>query len=141
MTSKAEKFEKQIKRIHDALIQDHAAVTWNDKIPDPDNPTQLRQIDITVKRNGEITHIECRSHQVPQGSKWVEELYGRKVSLQAVAMIGVSDSGFTKGAIKKAKRLGVFLCNLGQLSTEGIESWGKKTNRGEKLHAERRRYG
>jgi len=127
MTSKAEKFEKQIKRIHDALIQDHAEVTWNDKIPDPDNPDQLRQIDITVKRNGEITHIECRSHQVPQGSKWVEELYGRKVSLQAVAMIGVSDSGFTKGAIKKAKRLGVFLCNLSQLSAEGIESWGKKT--------------
>ena len=56
MTLKAEKFEKQIKRIHDALVQDHAEVKWNDKIPDPDNPKQLRQIDITVKKNGEIIH-------------------------------------------------------------------------------------
>ena len=128
MTSKAEKFEKQIKRIHDALVQDHAEVIWNDRIPDPDNPSQLRQIDITVKKsNGKVIHIECRSHKDPQGTKWVEELFGRKVSLQATAMIGASDSGFSEGAIKKAKKLGIFLCNLGELSKEEIQSWGNKT--------------
>ena len=128
MTSKAENFEKQIKRIHDALVQDHAEVVWNDKIPDPDNPSQLRQIDITVKKdNGEIIHIECRSHKVPQGTKWVEELFGRKVSLHATAMIGVSDSGFSDGAIKKANKLGIFLCNLDELSEETIKTWGSKT--------------
>ena len=127
MTSASDEFEKQIKRINDVLVQDHAEVTWNDKIPDPDNPKQPRQIDITIRRNGEITHIECRDHKVPQGSKWIEELYGRKISLQAIAMVGVSSSGFTEGAIKKAKRLGIFLYNLSNLTDNEIQSWGKKT--------------
>ncbi len=64
---------------------------------------------------------------VPQGSKWIEELFGRKISLHATAMVGVSSSGFTEGAIKKAKRLGVFLCNLSELTDNEIKSWGKKT--------------
>lgn len=125
--SKAKEFEKQIARIYKVLTDDFAEVTWNDKIPDPDNPKQLRQIDITIKRNNEITHIECRSHNVPQNTKWIEELYGRKVSLQATSMIAVSDSCFTKGAIQKAKKLGIFLCKLSKLSEIEIKNWGKKS--------------
>jgi len=127
MSVASDEFEKQIKRIHDVLLQDTAIVTWNDKIPDPDNPKQSRQIDITIKKDGEITHIECREHKDPQNTKWIEELYGRKISLQATAMIGVSSSGFTEGAIKKAKRLGIFVCNLEGLTREEIKSWGDKT--------------
>lgn len=127
MSSASKEFELQIKRINDVLVQDHADVTWNDRIPDPDNPKQPRQIDITIRRNGDLTHIECRDHKVPQGSKWIEELYGRKISLNAFAMVGVSSSGFTEGAIKKAKRLGIFLCNLSSLTDKEVQSWGKKT--------------
>ena len=127
MTKASEEFEKQVKRINDVLVQDYAEVTWNDKIPDPDNPKQLRQIDITLKKNNEITHIECRDHKIPQGVKWIEELSGRKVSLQAFAMIAVSSSGFTEGAVKKAKKLGIYLCNLKNLTNQEIQSWGKKT--------------
>lgn len=127
MTIESDNFEKQIKRIHDVLVQDHGEVTWNDRIPDPDNPEQPRQIDITVRINDEMIHIECRHHKEKQNSKWVEELFGRKVSLIATAMIGVSSSGFTEGAIKKAKRLGIFLCNLNQVTETEITSWGKKT--------------
>jgi len=127
MTKISEEFEKQIKRIHDVLIQDSAVVTWNDKIPDPHNPKQSRQIDITIKKENEITHIECRDHKEPQNTKWIEELFGRKVSLQATAMIAVSSSGFTEGAIIKAKALGVYLCDLKNLEAEEILSWGRKT--------------
>jgi len=42
-------------------------------------------------------------------------------------MVGVSSSGFTEGAIKKGKRLGIFLCNLSHLTDQEIQSWGKKT--------------
>ena len=127
MTIESDHFEQQIKRIHDVLLQDHGIVTWNDRIPDPDNPKQSRQIDISVKINDEFIHIECRYHKAKQNIKWVEELFGRKVSLEASSIIGVSSSGFTDGAIKKAKKLGVFLCNLNELHDEAIKSWGKKT--------------
>lgn len=127
MTKASEEFEKQINRIHDVLVQDSAVVTWNDKIPDPDNPKQPRQIDITIKREKEITHIECRDHKASQNTKWIEELFGRKISLQATAMIAVSSSGFTEGAIIKGKKLGIYLCDLKNLEAEEIQSWGKKT--------------
>lgn len=127
MTKASDDFEKQIKRIHDVLVQDTGSVTWNDKIPDPDNPQQIRQIDISVKRENGLIHIECRHHKTAQDAKWIEELYGRKVSLGAIAMIGVSSSGFTEGAVKKAKRLGIFLCNLSQLTESEVLSWGKNT--------------
>lgn len=127
MTYSSISFEKQIKRIYDVLIRDSAIVTWNDRIKDPDNPKQLRQIDISIRRDNELTHVECRAHKHPQDSKWIEELFGRKISLQAVSMIAVSQSGFTEGAIKKAKKLGVFLFNLNQLTDVEILSWGRKT--------------
>lgn len=127
MAIESDNFEKQIKRIHDVLVQDYGKVTWNDKIADPDNPKQSRQIDITVRIKSDIIHIECRHHKAKQNSKWVEELFGRKISLQATSMIGVSSSGFTEGAVKKAKRLGVFLCNLNELTENDVKSWGEKT--------------
>lgn len=125
--SKSEDFEKQIARIYELLVQNHADVKWNDKIPDPDNPKQLRQIDITIKDRVSITHIECRSHKKRQNAKWIEELYGRKIGLNVDTYIAVSDSGFTEGAIKKAERFGIFLRNLEQLSDDEIGSWGKKS--------------
>lgn len=105
-------FEKLIKRIHDVLVQDYGDVKWNDKIPDPDNPKQLRQIDITVRINDKLIIIECRYHQKRQDVKWIEELKGRKDSLNVDEIIAVSSSGFTEGAMKKANRFGIYLCSL-----------------------------
>jgi hypothetical protein len=39
-------------RIHELLDGSGADVTWKDRVPDPDNPKQQRQIDVTV---GEVT--------------------------------------------------------------------------------------
>ena len=47
----SEQFEQNVAPIHELLESIGAAVTWNDHIPDPDNPTQPRQIDITIKRD------------------------------------------------------------------------------------------
>src|SRR3990167_4837804 len=102
----SKKFEKQIKRIHDLIEQPGSRVTWNDHIPDPDNPVQPRQIDITINRDNSLTIIECRIHAKKQDVKWIEELIGRRMSLKADAVIAVSASGFTEGAIKKAKAYG-----------------------------------
>jgi len=124
MTKKSINFEKQIARIHKLLEDDNVLVKWNDKIPDPDNPKQKRQIDITINRANHKTMVECRIHSKPQDSKWVEELIGRKISLEYDSLIGVSSSGFTKNAIIKAKKHGIFLRDLKSLSEDEIKSWG-----------------
>lgn len=122
-----EEFEKQIERILRILEAEGASITWNDRIPDPDNPSQLRQIDVSVRREGRLTLVECRAHSRPQDVKWIKELYGRRVSLGADSVIAVSASGFTEGAVRKANRLGVFARDLRTLSDEEIHTWGRGT--------------
>lgn len=119
-----ESLERQVHRIHELLEGSHDDVTWNDHIPDPDNPTQLRQIDITIRRYGRLTIIECRLSRSRQNVKWIEELIGRRQSLGAHAIIAVASAGFTIGAQKKAARYGVLLRDFRQLSSDEIASWG-----------------
>lgn len=125
MTKKSDNFEKQIYRIHQLLEDTGSEITWNDKIPDPDNPEQNRQIDVSIKNGDKLTLVECRIHQDPQDVKWIEELIGRKLSLQADTIIAVSNSGFTKGAIKKAESFAIILRDLYTLSDEEIKGWAK----------------
>jgi hypothetical protein len=124
---KSEQFERQIARIHKLVEEEPSQVTWNDRRPDPDNPTQLRQIDITIQRDGKTTHIECRIHKAPQDVQWIEELIGRRLSLKADAVIAVSSSGYTDGAIKKAKQFHIPLRTLQQLTDDEISLWGRAT--------------
>jgi hypothetical protein len=119
-------FEQQIHRIHELLEGSGAKVTWDDHIPDPDNPSQPRQIDIAIRRDGKLTLVECRQHKSPQGVKWIEELMGRRTSLAADATIAVSSSGFTAGALKKAKRYGITPRYLCQLTDLEVKSWGQR---------------
>lgn len=126
MSKKSDDFEKQIYRIHKLLEDTGFLITWDDKIPDPDNPDQNRQIDISIKNGNELTLVECRIRQEPQDVTWIEELIGRKLSLQADNIIAVSDSGFTKGAILKAKSFGIILRDLYTLSEDEIKSWCNK---------------
>ena len=117
-------FEHQIERIHQLLEGEPSSVIWNDKIPDPDNPEQLRQIDITIERNGTKIHVECRIHKSPQDVTWIEELIGRRASLRVDAIIAVSSSGFTEGAIKKAAHFNIHIRTLQTLTDDEILLWG-----------------
>lgn len=124
MTKESEEFEQRIHRVLGLIEGSGAEVTWDARIPDPDNPSQQRQIDISIKRDGFLTLSECRQHKERQDVKWIEELYGRKVSLNAANVIAVSSSGFTHGAILKARRLGVALRDLKDLTPEEVANWG-----------------
>jgi len=120
----SETFEQQIHRIHELLDGSGAVVTWNDHIPDPDNSSQSRQIDITIERKRKLTIVECRKRQSPQDVQWIEELIGRRTSLRANGVIAVSSSGFTAGAVKKATAHGIVLRDLRQLTEAEVEDWG-----------------
>ncbi len=109
MSKASDEFEVMISRIHELLEGEGAIVKWNERILDPDNPAQGRQIDVLVTKNGLRTHIECRLRKVPQHVKWIEELMRRRTSLGTDAVVAISASGFTSGAIRKANRYGILL--------------------------------
>ena len=119
-------FERQIERIHQLLELKGSEITWDDRIPDPDNPKQPRQIDIAIRRDGSLTIVECRLHREPQDVTWIEELMGRRTSLAADAVIAVSASGFTTTAREKATRYGIILRDFATLSRKEIQNWGRK---------------
>jgi hypothetical protein len=121
------RFEQQIERLHRLLESEDSEVTWNDRIPDPDNPKQPRQIDVTIRRGGCTTLVECRIHKARQGVKWIEELIGRRASLHADSVIAVSASGFTEGAIRKSEKFGIILRSLYTLSEAEVGGWGRQT--------------
>lgn len=123
MSTQSDDFEKLIAEIYRVLDNSGSIIKWNDSIKDPDNPLQTRQIDITIRTGNKVTHVECRIHQSKQDVKWIEELQGRKLSLNADYMIGVSSSGFTEGAIKKAARFGILLKDMQQLNKDEVLSW------------------
>jgi len=125
MTKASDEFEIMISRIHELLEGEGANVEWNERIPDPDNPKQLRQVDVVIRKDGLINLVECRLHKEPQDVKWIEELIGRRISLEASAIAAVSTSGFTSGAIKKAEKYGVILRDLKNLSDAEIKSWAR----------------
>lgn len=126
MHSSPAALERQVSRIHELLERSNECVTWNDHIPDPDNPEQLRQIDVTIHRASSLAVIECRLSRKRQNVKWVEELIGRRESLGAQVIIGVSSAGFTKGAQRKAARFGVLLRDLKELTDQEITNWAQQ---------------
>jgi hypothetical protein len=119
-------FEQQIHRVYEFLEGSGVQVTWDDRIPDPDNPSQPRQIDITIERDGKLTLVECRHHRSRQNVKWIEEMMGRRVSLKADSAIAVSSSGFTSGALNKAKEHGIVTRDLRKLTEREILGWGRR---------------
>lgn len=117
--------EQRVQRIHELLEGSGAEVKWDDHVPDPDNPSQMRQIDVSIRRDGLLTLIECRLHGRPQDVMWIEELIGRRASLSASAVVAVSSNGFTDGAKKKAAAYNVALRDFRSLGDDEIRSWGE----------------
>ncbi|WP_244462751.1 restriction endonuclease [Phaeobacter gallaeciensis] len=117
-------FEQRVARIYQLLEAKAKSVTWDKHIPDPDAPTQQRQIDIEIRRPDALVHVECRHRRQPQDVMWVEELIGRRVSLGADLMIAVSSSGYTNTAKIKAEKHGILLRELEQVSEQEVLTWG-----------------
>lgn len=116
--------ELLVTRIHKLLEPTDANITWNKKIRDPDTG-ELRQIDGMIERDGKKTHIECRHRRRPQDVMWIEDLIGRRASLQADGVIAVSMSGFTRPAEIKAKAHGIILRTFSEMTNAEIQTWGK----------------
>lgn len=77
--------------------------------------------------------VEVRARARAQGRPWIQELVGRKRSLQLESCLAVSTTGFTANAIKLACHEGIVLRTLSPLrSPEDIEWF---TGNGIEVHA------
>jgi Restriction endonuclease len=126
VTTKSRSFEFLVGRILTLSRTGVDELICDDRVIDPDGGGRTRQVDITFKRNGSVVHVECRDHKAPQDVKWIEELIGRKISLKPDIMIGVSSSGFTPLALRKAEAHGVVLRSVKAVTENEILSWGCK---------------
>ena len=70
--------------------------------------------------------LECRDHQARQDVQWIEGLMGRRASLRADATIAVSSSGFTAGALNKAKSYAILPRDLHELTEHEVVDWGQQ---------------
>lgn len=125
MSEQSDRFERLIWRVNELIQGDGAVVTWDDKIIDPHSPNRRRQIDVTIRRDGLLTFVECRDHQGPQDAQWIEQLIGRRLALGADGIIGVSSSGFTSTALNTAQAMGIVLRDVRDLSDAEICDWGR----------------
>lgn len=104
-----EYFEKLVAWINNCLHKD-AIITPNDKLVDR-STGKKRQIDISIKTQDGPTDflaiVEARDRSRPVGVPYVEQVFQKKESVKANLAIIVSNKGFYKTSIKKAKDLGI----------------------------------
>jgi hypothetical protein len=125
MHKDAKEFEAFVERIYQTLSP-NVIVKIDEKIQDPDVKGRMRQVDVALYGDDFCVFVECRKHTARQDVKWVEELIGRKRSLRPDLMIGVSASGFTKTAIKKAEAHGIILRCVREVTDSEIMSWSER---------------
>lgn len=61
-----------------------------------------REIDILITGENYKVLVECRAHKRKQDVQWIDALDGKSRSLGINKVIAISESGFTKGALKEA---------------------------------------
>lgn len=114
-----EKFEDLTAKIYNLLGKQGYEVKRNVKLPGPDGD---RQIDILIEgKLGPIdvrTIIECKDYKSLINVTKVDELHSKMQDVKAHVAILVARKGFTKGAVKKAKRLGIKLNTVHQAVTQ-----------------------
>jgi hypothetical protein len=121
MTAESDAFEQLNERIARLVHGRGATVQWNGSIPDPDNPAELRQIDVLICcDDGRLVTVECRHRTGVQNVMWIEELAGRKLSIGLDGMIAVSVAGFSSLARIKAQRFGIALYDFETLTDAEI---------------------
>jgi hypothetical protein len=85
---------------------------------------ELREVDVSVRfRIGSHNFLiifECRDRSRPNGPDWIEQIIQKTRDLGANKVIAVSASGFTKGAIEKAKHYDIELRALKEITSKDI---------------------
>lgn len=114
-------FEKLAAEIFTQLSKDniYESVEHNVQLIGQDGP---RQIDILLR--GKVgpfkvkTIIECKDHKSKITIATIDGLHSKMLDVNAQKSVLVARTGFTKGAIRKARRLGISLCTAHSAASE-----------------------
>jgi len=111
MAKRGKKLERLVAWIETALAET-AEVVPNAKLRDKDTG-KLRQVDVAVFLKDSHHHllvmVEVRDRARPIGSPYIEETYGKAMSIGAANVVIVSSSGFYRPARQKANARGIRL--------------------------------
>jgi hypothetical protein len=109
---KGQDFEELIEKLEKILATNDIQVERNVQIYD-DEIEDTRQIDVLLRiKTGAyefIVIIECRDRSAVEDVIWIEQLAAKGKAVHASKTVAVSSSGFTKNAIKKARKNGIIL--------------------------------
>ncbi len=106
-------FERLTRRIYELLAADEAytSVEENVHLDSPDGP---RQVDVVVRSqvcgHDILTIVECRDYSKNLDVTHVDGLHSKMQGVGAHNAVLVARKGFSGGARKKARRLGISLC-------------------------------
>ena len=81
-------------------------------------------IDLIIRKNGEKTIVQCKSHKAPVGPAIVRELYGSMVASGADNAILACTGGFTKGVRDFANGKPIELISASDLVSMADKSGG-----------------
>lgn len=99
-----------------------------------------REVDVSLRgvvgSHDILIILECRDRKAPQDVTWIEQLASKRDDIRANKAIAVSSSGFTRGAIEKARDRGIELRTLEDIKPEEILEWF----RGDAVHLIRKMF-
>ncbi|MES2440056.1 MAG: hypothetical protein V4584_13390, partial [Verrucomicrobiota bacterium] len=126
--SDGKQLESLVSYLEESLKPKGFEVEKNDKVFDDDG-NQIAEFDIIVSGKFGSTEmrwlIECRdrpSAGAAPGS-WIEQLVGRRSRFGFNKVTAVSTTGFAPGLIEYAKREGIELRTVSEVSPEEFSSW------------------
>lgn len=126
MPRKGRETELILKELESISLMGQAVVKSPDYIFDV-VAGKKREVDISI-RNKVGTHefltiIECRNRKEKGGIDWIEQIITKTANINTNRVIAVSTSGFTDGAINKAKHYNIILRTLRDFKAEEVKKW------------------
>ncbi len=125
MTTNGQSLEKLVE-VLEKMDMAGAEIKTRDKIYDK-VAKEPREVDVSVRfRKGShdfLIIFECRDRKRKNGPDWIEQITQKTRDLGANKVIAVSSSGFTQGAIEKAKQHNIKLRTLEEITPQEIFDW------------------
>jgi hypothetical protein len=91
------------------------------------NSGTTREVDISIRAKvgsaDLLVIVECRDRNSKQDVRWIEELSGKQIDVQANKVIAVSRRGFTEAAISAARNLNIDLRTFDSIDAEDLATW------------------
>lgn len=140
MPKRTNEFQSLITLIKQQLACEGVRVTESKELIDS-GTGEKREVDIVLESSlaGHmiVVGIECTSQTRPATVEWVEQMAAKHQFLPTDKLVLISKSGFTEGAIEKARLLTIDTCSLEEATAA---NWKTAMNLREVLFMHRRLY-